>query len=170
MSQLPVKTPIYDDGRTKQSFADETDINIILKRAQRTGTISHLAKHEGRYADFSNFDFQENLLMLSRGREIFDELPVELRSEFEQSPAQFFKYVNDPANVDRLAELLPDLARPGRQNVTVSQVETADELAAREASIEPLPKVAPEQPGGTPEDGVLKVSEPPSGRPDPPST
>ncbi len=114
------KIPTYKDGRTKQSFRDETDINKILQRAQKTGTISHMAKHEGKYADFSGFDFFESTIMLTKGREIFDDLPSELRNEFSNSPADFFNYVNDPANKDRLGTLLPALAAPGRQNLDVS--------------------------------------------------
>ncbi len=155
MSMLPTKQPTYKDGRTKQSFADETDINKILKRAQKTGTISHLNKHEGRYADFSDFDFTTNLLMLSRGREIFDDLPSELRSEFNQSPKDFFQYVNNPDNKDRLAELLPQLAEPGRQNVDPRGGNIpADEAAALEAKekipedtpVEKAPEEAPKAP------------------------
>jgi len=151
MSMLGTEQPKYTDGRTKQSFKDETDINVILKRAQKSGTISHLAKHEGRYADFSNFDFLNTQIMLAQGGQIFADLPVELRSEFNQSPAQFFKYVNDPANVDRLSELLPALAAPGRQNLSVSQVEPADVVAAKEAADTPLPKEGKKAPEAPPE-------------------
>ncbi len=134
---LGTKVPIYKDGRVKQSFKDETDINKILKRAQKTGTISHLNKFEGRYADFSNFDFFEAQIMLTKGREIFDALPSEIRSEFAQSQAAFFKYVNDPENKDRLTELLPGLAAPGRQNIDVSGKQTEPEATEKE----PIPEV-----------------------------
>jgi len=153
MSQLGTTQPKkYKDGRTKQSFRDETDINIIMKRAQKTGTISHLNKHEGIYGDFAGYDFFANTLMLTRGREIFDELPPELRSEFENSPADFFKYVNDPENKDRLDVLLPGLAEPGRQNLTIKPP-TADEAAAAAAS-EAVPSsttTPPAEPPGKPE-------------------
>ncbi len=105
----------YIDGRTKQSHRDETDIVKIMARFAKTGTVSHLAKHEGVYADFSDFDFHKQTTMLSRGREIFAELPAELRKEFSQSPAAFFAYVNDPANAKELRTKLPGLAAPGRQ-------------------------------------------------------
>ncbi len=105
----------YNDGRTKQSHRDETDIVKIMARFSRTGTISHLEKNQGMYGDFSDFDFHAQQTMLTRGREIFDELPAELRKEFGQSPAAFFKYVNDPANAGNLREKLPGLAAPGRQ-------------------------------------------------------
>ncbi len=137
----------YSDGRTKQSFADETDINKILQRAQSTGTISHLAKHEGVYSDYADFDFLTAQVRLSQGREIFDDLPSELRNEFNHSPAAFFKYVNDPANKARLAQLLPALALPGRQNVTPNNVISADETKAAVTAATPSSPVgAPDSP------------------------
>ena len=120
MSMLPITPPDYSDGRTKQAFKDETDINRILSRAQKTGTISHINKYQGMYADFSDFDFLESELKLAKGREVFDALPSEIRTEFGQSPAAFFKYVNDPANANDLLKKLPQLAAPGRQMIDVS--------------------------------------------------
>lgn len=139
----------YPDGRTKQSFKDEADINKILSRAQRAGTLSHLQKYEGVYADFSDFDYLDAQLKLTRGREIFDDLPAELRNEFAQSPAAFFAYVNDPANVEKLNEKLPALALPGRQQKDVSGRTPPDDppqgvsVAAGDAKQSPEPS-APE--------------------------
>ncbi len=141
MSMLGTKQPVYKDGRTKNAFKDETDINKILKRAEKVGTISHLNQYRGQYADFSNFDFFEATLMLTKGREIFDALPAEIRSEFSQSQAAFFNYVNDPANVERLDELLPALAEPGRQNINVVGPNLADAISEPGAS-EPNPTSA----------------------------
>ncbi len=131
-----VRETVYDDGRTKQCHADECDINKIMARFDKTGTISHLAKFEGVYADFSDFDFHEQTNMLTRGREIFDELPAELRSEFHQSPAAFFAYVNDPANAKELRKKLPGLAEPGRQ-LPRSPLPDANTEAAVAAASEP---------------------------------
>ncbi len=127
---------VYDDGRTKQCYKDECDIDKIMTRFNVTGTISHLAKHEGAYADFSDFDFHEQTNMLTRGREIFDALPAELRQEFGQSPAKFFAYVNDPKNVDELRKKLPALAKPGQQLPRVAAPD-ADKEAADAAASEP---------------------------------
>ncbi len=131
---LALNVPLeYKDGRTKQSFKDETDIEKIMARADVTGTISHLAKYEGVYADFSDFDFHKQNNMLAAGRGIFEELPAEIRQEFRQSPAEFFKYVNDPANADDLRNKLPALAKPGRQNIQVTAPD-ADTQAALDAA------------------------------------
>ncbi len=139
----------YADGKTKQCFNDECDIVKIMARADRAGTMSHLEKYEGVFADFSDFDFREQTTKLSQGREIFDALPGELRQEFEQSPAKFFAYVNDPANVDDLKTKLPGLAAPGRQ-VARATPPTADETAAEMGGIAPPPEapiVPPAAPG-----------------------
>ncbi len=131
-----VPMPAYEDGRTKQAFADETNIQKIMERATRAGTISHLEKFKGVYADFSDFDFFKQTQQLTRGREIFDELPAEIRQEFGQSPAKFFAHVNDPANFP-LEETMPPLAAPGRQ-LPATSPPTADEAAAA-AAAEALP-------------------------------
>jgi len=115
-----IPAPVYDDGRTKQSFKDETDINKILQRAQKTGTLSHLEQFEARYGDFSDFDFQQAQIKLAEGQQMFEKLPSEIRKEFNQNPAEFFQYVNDPEKADKLGKLLPDLAKPGRQHLDVS--------------------------------------------------
>ncbi len=129
---------VYDDGRTKQCYADECDIDKIMTRFNATGTISHLEKYEGVYADFSDFDFHHQSNMLARGSEIFAALPAELRREFGESPARFFEYVNDPENHDELRKKLPGLAQPGRQLPAVSPP-TADEEAALAAASEAVP-------------------------------
>ncbi len=148
----------YKDGRTKQSHRDETDIVKIMARFDRSGTISHLAKFEGTYSDFSDFDFHEQTTKLTRGREIFDELPAELRKEFGQSPAAFFKYVNDPANAGELRKKLPGLAKPGRQlpaitppsadlDAAIAVVKAAEAAASELASeTEEKPPAEPDPP------------------------
>lgn len=154
MSHYPIKQPVYNDGRTKQSFRDETDINKIMQRAQKTGTISHLNKHQASYADFSDFDYFESVIKLAKGREIFDDLPSELRTEFHNSPADFFQYVNDPDNVGRLDKLLPGLAAPGRQNIDVSgKTPPDDPIVARVDSIDP--------PEATPSETTTEAPTPP---------
>ncbi len=143
----------YTDGRTKQCFKNECDIKKIMARADKAGTISHLEKFQGVYADYSNVDFQKMTQELTRGREIFDELPAELRQEFSQSPQKFFAYVNDPANINDLRKKLPGLAEPGRQIINPTRPPTADEEAALAAASEPLasePKPSPDVAATTP--------------------
>lgn len=110
---------LYMDGRTKQSFKDSTDINKLLSRHQRAGTLSHLAQYEAQYADFSDVpDLLTAQSRLAQGQKMFDELPSQVRREFKDQ-FEFFEYVNNPVNAGRLSELLPPLAEPGRQRPDV---------------------------------------------------
>ncbi len=133
---------VYDDGRTKQSHKDETDIVKIMARFEKTGTMSHINEFQGEYVDYSDYDFPEELRKLTRGREMFDALPAEVRREFGQSPQAFFAYVNDPANKDDLLEKLPDLAAPGTQ-LPKSQIEPVVVPPEIIATPEPDPAPAP---------------------------
>ena len=78
---------LYGDGRTKQSFADSTDINKILKKAQKVGSLSHLVRHGAFFGDFSDVpDLLKAHERLKTGQKIYNDLPSELRREF---PDQF---------------------------------------------------------------------------------
>ncbi len=150
MSMGPPREFDYSDGRTKQSFKNSTDINKILKRAQKTGTLSHLAKHQGVYGDFAQFDFSEAQNTIARANSVFEDLPSEIRSEFDQSPRKFFEYVNDPDNSGRLGTLLPGLAEPGRQMISLKQ--GADEPQ------EP-PETPREEGKGDPQSGIIDAGD-----------
>lgn len=115
MGMLKRQERIYDDGMTDQSYKDSTDINKIIAKHARAGTLSMLAEHKGQFGDFADFDFVTAQNTIARAKSIFHGLPGEVRREFNNDPAQFFAYVNDPANKDRLEQLLPQLAQPGRQ-------------------------------------------------------
>lgn len=128
---------VYDDGRTKQCYKDECDINKIMARFAVTNTITHLSKHQGQYGDFSDFDFFEQTQKLTKGREIFDDLPAEVRREFGQSPAAFFAYVNDPANINDLHTKIPGLAKPGTQLPNVAPNATSEPPPLEPSPTEP---------------------------------
>ena len=117
LALCPVKT--FGESMTKQGLEDETNINRLLSRAQRAGTLSHLQKYEPMYGEMADFDFLTAQLTLRKAQESFDALPSEIRYEFHNSPAEFFKFVNDPENKDKLAEKLPALAKPGRQHISL---------------------------------------------------
>ena len=115
MSMLPIKTKKYDDGRTKQSFKDSTDINKMLAKAQREGSIAHLNKYPSAvYGEFTGVDLLGAFQQVERAQAIFADLPSEVRKEFAGDAFKFAAYASDPANIDRLEELIPAIAKPGR--------------------------------------------------------
>lgn len=143
MSMIPIEVKDYSDGRTKQAFKNETDVNKLLQKAQKAGTLSHLQRHGAVYGDFSDVpDLLSAHERIRKGQEIFDELPSEVRGEFDNDMYKFFVYVNDPANKDVLAEKLPDLAEPGRQNPSVRRSAATEADPAMRSAESELPPVA----------------------------
>ena len=138
MSMMKTKQPTeYPDGRTKQSFKDETDVNNIIAKHARMGTLSHLEQFGGQYGDFGDFDFQEAQNQIARANSMFEQLPSAVRNQFSNDPARFLEYVNDPENADNLHEKLPELAQPRTRPLP----ENKDRVDP-----EPAPEPAPEAP------------------------
>ncbi len=160
MSMISLKTPVYKDGRTKQSFKDSTDINKIVAKAQVAGGLAHALKYPAPvYGEFTGVDLLSAFEQISRARVIFNDLPAEVRSEFDQDAFKFAGFASDPANIDRLQELIPALAKPGEYVF----VKAGDEPAAA-----PVAPVVPAL-GDEPKAGVLPAVPavvPPAAAPD----
>lgn len=100
-----VQTPIGSEpSMTKQEFKDETDINQIMQRYQRTGAIDHFAKWSPSYGEFTACDLQEAQNLVITARQMFADLPSSIRNLVE-TPEGFLNLVQDPANKAKLIEL-----------------------------------------------------------------
>lgn len=112
ITQLPKD---YSDGVTKQSFKDATDINKIIKKHQINVTRSHIEQFPPEvYGEFHGVDLMGAIAQIDRAKDIFNELGSELRAEFDNDPIRFVKFAGHPDNNNKLRELLPQLAEPGR--------------------------------------------------------
>lgn len=93
---------------TKQEFLPDCDIHNILAEFKVTGQIKHLAHNAaaGVYTDLTNLpDYQTALNTVVAGEAAFASLPSRLRARFENDPAQFLEFMNDPANQDEIIKL-----------------------------------------------------------------
>lgn len=89
----------------KQSFKEECDINRIMAKYQKTGVVSWLSKHEGRYADVTGFDFMESMNTIAKANEMFADLPSKVRGRFANDPVRFLEFMHDPESVDESYKL-----------------------------------------------------------------
>lgn len=92
-------------GRTRQSFKDECDINNIMSRFQRTGVLDFVNRREPQYVDCTGLDYQRAQDLVLQAKAMFAELPSSLRSRFENDPARFLDFCQDPENQDELVKL-----------------------------------------------------------------
>nr|QJB19634.1 MAG: internal scaffolding protein [Microvirus sp.] len=86
---------------TKQSFKDECDINRIVARIRKAGfsPMTLQAMQSACYGDVSAVpDFQAAQDLILRVESVFSAIPSEIRERFDNSPAKFAAFVEDPKN------------------------------------------------------------------------
>lgn len=114
---MSIREPIvYDDGMTKQSFKDSCDINKMLKKAQKQGSLAHLIKYpEAVYGEFDGeFTLLDATQKIARAGQIFGDLPSEVRAEYGNDPIAYVTDMNTRVkNGEDIAKLLPAIAEPG---------------------------------------------------------
>lgn len=93
------------EGRTKQSMKDETDINLIMAKYQKTGMVNFVNKNQGEYLDVPNIDFHEAMNAIKDANNMFGDMPSTIRKRFNNDPGEFLDFVHDPANVDEIYEM-----------------------------------------------------------------
>nr|QXN72775.1 MAG: internal scaffolding protein [Microvirus sp.] len=92
---------------TKQSMRDECDINFILKKHQKQGTLDSLRKTKPEvYGDFSDSgSYQEALNIVMDAQEQFAGLSANVRKFFDNDPEKFLAFMEDPRNAEKWIEL-----------------------------------------------------------------
>lgn len=100
-----------DESLAKQSFAEEVDINTIVKRFGVTGALPEdiPAPQYGDYDDV--VDFHSAMNAVAHAREAFGALPGEVRYRFNNDPQRLLEFVADAGNYDE-AEKLGLVVRP----------------------------------------------------------
>jgi len=98
--------------RAKQSFRDECNINNILAKYQRTGALTHVNRYSPQYGYAPSTDFREALEVVKQGSEMFRALPSSIRKRFDNDPAQFLEFIQDPSNTAEAVSLGLATSRP----------------------------------------------------------
>lgn len=87
-----------DTSLAKQSFAEETDINTIVRRFNITGELPHNIRMP-TYGDFTGIaDFHQAVNAIALANEAFDRMPADIRARFHNEPAEFVAFCSDPNN------------------------------------------------------------------------
>jgi len=107
-----------DPSRTRQSFKDECNINIIMSRYMKTGVLDFVNKHQGQYGDITGLEYQTAMQQIASAQSLFQELPSNIRSRFDNDPREFLEFVHDPDNASEMHELA--LMRPDYQPASLA--------------------------------------------------
>jgi len=130
-SQIFDTDPGEDEGLVQQHMRDECDINIIMKRYEATGELTHVGGMAGEYGDFSEvLDYKTGLERIMEADTLFMELPASIRDRFNNDPAKFIDFAANPQNQEELRSmgLAPPLPAPPEPSL-VKVVQEADDTA-----------------------------------------
>lgn len=124
-----------DHSLTKQSFADEADINTIVRRFNLTGQLPQDVRPP-QYADFEEvYDYHSALNVIAAAHEAFDAMPAETRARFQNDPGEFVDFCNNPENVDEMIKM--GLAVPVHKEPVIPKTESPSAGVANEGDSKP---------------------------------
>ncbi|UDN67833.1 internal scaffolding protein [robinz microvirus RP_143] len=114
------KNVVYEDNLpslTRQEFASECDVNVIMKNYEATGIMPSLDGRTPIYwdADAVPNNLQDAMGALVYAEQLFNQLPAQTRKEFDNDPVQFVDFASNRENYSKLAEwgLLAPQEAPG---------------------------------------------------------
>lgn len=93
------------NGRTKQSFKDECDINNLMAKYLKTGHMEHVNQQLPRFECVSGVDFQEAQNLIANAASMFEDIPSKIRNRFDNDPGKLLDWVHDPKNAQEAHSL-----------------------------------------------------------------
>lgn len=102
-----VATYNSEPTRTQQQYKDQVNINNIMDRYKKTGTIAHIRNAaSGTYMDLTEIpDLQGSLMQIKKAELAFLEIPAQVRLKFNNDPSQLITYLKDSKNHDEAIQL-----------------------------------------------------------------
>lgn len=90
-----------EETLTQQHFKEACDINNIARSIEATGSTAHVKQARERYGDFS--DVMETALNFDKAikaKNLFEQVPVEIRKKVGHSIPGLFEYISKPENFE----------------------------------------------------------------------
>lgn len=102
--------PVYADpdgpgvSLTRQEFAEECDVNVLMRRYENTWPPKDPAVQE-QFADVAWVpDLMTAQDQIDQANRMFMMLDARVRREFDNDPRQFVAFASDPANLEHLRD------------------------------------------------------------------
>lgn len=105
MESKPVIDCSNELTMTEQHHKKATDVNNIIKKYAKTGVLQKLNTIEGIYGDVTGHDFQSAVDLVASAQNMFAALPSEVRAKFQNNPALFLDFADNPDNREQLVEM-----------------------------------------------------------------
>ncbi len=122
-------------SKTKQSFKDESNIDKIIAKYQKTGVINFRSQYAQQYGEMNVQDYKTSLDIIRKSESMFQELPSTLRDRFENSPEEFLEFVQDKKTIRKMFDLGLTSDRPP---VETEPLPTKQDLDLNQGSKTPI--------------------------------
>lgn len=147
--RVRVHPRMSDVVRTKQSFKDDCDINVIMDRHTKTGVVNHLNRALPQYGDFSEANgLKDAMDRVFAAEQLFAGLESRIRKAAANSPHQMLQMLATEDGAYALQEAGLDLGLPSREPAPLGPVGAppgapADPPAADAGPVPPAPDTVP---------------------------
>lgn len=93
------------ESKVDESQKDLTDISKLLEPAIAKGLLRHTVKYTDQYDDIPVLTYQDALETIAKANTMFEELPLQIQSRFNNNPEKFLEFVQNPANAAEMEKL-----------------------------------------------------------------
>tara|TARA_B100000579_G_scaffold320748_1_gene270351 strand:+ start:3402 stop:3875 length:474 start_codon:yes stop_codon:yes gene_type:complete len=103
-----VRIPFETTGEslTQQQFAEESQIQNIVKKYDSQGFFDTINRNPAQYGDFTQItDLHSAMSQINEAKENFMTIPSPIRERFNNDPQQFYSFASDENNFDELVDM-----------------------------------------------------------------
>lgn len=95
-----------DEDLVQQHMRDECDVNVIMRRYQNTGVLTHVNEQANLiYGDFYDVpDYKSGVELMLAADQLFMELPSSVRDHFKNNAGDFLEFATDEKNIEQMRE------------------------------------------------------------------
>ena len=121
---------LLEPCNVEQHHSDDTLVQNILKRYDKTGVFYHVNQMQASYQDNTLFnEYADMYNKIQKADASFASLPAEIRAKFNNDTGLFLEFVNNDENIEAMQEMglvpkpepKPDVVQPA-----VSKAETTE--------------------------------------------
>lgn len=138
-----IKVLTKTSGKSNVEQHHRTEIKKMVERAEREGLFRASTRFEGEMDDFPAYDFMEAQFHMARANSMFESLPSQVRQKFDNNPAAFMQFANNPDNAQEMVNM--GLKR-GLDSMDNSGVSTGTEAIVNPPTETEAGEAHPEQP------------------------
>lgn len=136
LEALRTSTACLDESKAQQHGKEEADINVIVNRFLKTGTMPQIPLPPS-YANYEGeFNFQDAMNIIAAGKQSFMGMDAEVRDAFRNDPARFVETIDrwlaeeDPQQKEQNLEIMRAMNLAVKKGPIADQTTLGDVLAA----------------------------------------